>query len=161
MEILRGFLMAMLVVLLAVCVTLALLLQSSSEQEFPSLERQQTSCATPIGWSAHLVQVGENLTDLAAIVALEPAELVIANCLKGDIHPGDTLFLPPPSADGEPCGPPFGWQLYEIQPGDSLSLLAGRYAVSEEALWHANCISESMTFSPGFRIYIPPSPDTG
>jgi LysM repeat protein len=160
MPILRGLLKAMLAILLVASTTLALLLLTVTEQQFRSAIPEHTSCPAPEGWSAHLVQVGENLTVLADIVGLEPAELVIANCLQGDLHPGDTIFLPPPSPVTDTCGPPEGWQLYEIQSGDTLSRLARRFSVSEEALWHANCISESMTFPPGFRLYVPPATET-
>lgn len=160
MDILRGLLTALLAILLALVVTVTLLLHSSSEQQFRSIERNENSCPAPAGWGPHLVQVGENLTVLADIVSLEPAELVIANCLQGDVHPGDTIFLPSPSLIGDDCGPPAGWQLYEIQAGDTLALLAQHFAVSDAALWHANCMSESMTFPPGFRIYVPTPSET-
>jgi hypothetical protein len=160
MPILRGLLKAILAILLAASTTLALLLLSATEQQFRNVITESTSCPAPEGWSAHLVQVGETLTVLADIVGLEPAELVITNCLQGDVHPGDTIFLPPPSTDHHTCGPPEGWQLYEIQPGDTLSHLARRFSVSEATLWHANCISESMTFPPGFRLYVPSGTET-
>jgi LysM repeat protein len=160
MSILRGLLKAILAILLAGFATLALLLLSAPEQQSRRTIAEKTSCPAPEGWSAHLVQVGENLTVLADIVGLEPAELVIANCLQGDLHPGDTILLPPPSPATNTCGPPEGWQLYEIQSGDTLPRLARRFSVSEAALWHANCISESMTFPPGFRLFVPPATDT-
>ena len=160
MDILRGLSTAFLAIVLAVIVTAALLVHSSSEQLSRSTEVDEPRCPAPDGWGAHMVQVGENLTVLAEIVGLEPAELVIANCLQGDVHPGDTLFLPPPSLKGDACGPPANWQLYEIRAGDSLGSLAQRNDVSEADLWHANCMSESMTFPPGFRIYVPSSSET-
>jgi hypothetical protein len=159
-DILRDLLTAMLVIVLAVSVTFAILLLSSSEHESPALAVDDIRCTPPEGWGAHLVQAGENLTVLAEIVGLEPAELVIANCLQGDVHPGDTLFLPPARSEAEACGPPAGWRLYELKPEDTLPGLAGRFAISEAALWHANCMSESMTYSPGFRIYVPSSTAT-
>jgi hypothetical protein len=149
-----------LIIILAMVATLALVLHSAYEQQIPTPLQDDAACPAPQGWSAHLVQIGENLTILAEIVGVEPAELVIANCLQGDTHPGDTIFLPPPSLGTRACGPPANWVLYEIQVGDSLPLLADQFMVSEAALWHANCISETMTFQPGFRIYVPPETDT-
>jgi hypothetical protein len=159
MSTLRGLLKAVLVIILAAGVTLALLLHSANEQQNPDSDLEQEACPAPDGWSAHLVQVGENLTVLADIVGVEPAEIVIANCLLGDVHPGDTVYLPPPILSSSACGPPADWLLYEIQPGDTLPILAKHFSVSEAALWHANCMSESMTFPPGFRIFVPPFAD--
>lgn len=160
MGILRGLFTALLAILLAVIVTTSLLVLSFSEQQIRSTEIDEARCPAPDGWGAHVVQVGENLTVLAEIVGRIPAELVIANCLKGDVHPGDTVFLPPPLLEGDFCGPPPDWQLYEIQAGDTLTSLAQRYGVDEESLWHANCMSESMTFPPRFRLYVPSTSET-
>jgi hypothetical protein len=156
METLFNLLKSALVIILAMVATVAIVMHSAFEQQIPAPVQNDAVCPPLDGWSAHLVQIGENLTILAEIVGVEPAELVIANCLQGDLHPGDTIFLPPPSLGKRACGPPANWVLYDIQAGDSLPLLADQFMVSEEALWHANCISESMTFQPGFRIYVPP-----
>lgn len=159
MDALLDLLKAALAIVVAVGVTLAIVLHSANEQQIPNPLPKDEGCPAPEGWSAHLVQIGENLTILAEIVGVTPAEIVIANCLQGDVHPGDTIFIPPPSLGSNACGPPANWVLYDIQAGDSLPLLAERFKVSEAALWHANCISESMTFQPGFRIYVPPVTD--
>ncbi len=159
METVKSLLWSLVAITLTVAVGVALLIHSSVEQGTQRSRTVETSCVPPDGWTAHLVQAGENLTVLGEIVGLAPAELVIANCLQGDIHPGDTIYIPPPSRNGSSCGPPEGWQLYAIQPEDSLPALAKRFAVSEDDLWHANCISESMTFPTGFRIYVPPDSD--
>jgi hypothetical protein len=160
MNFFRGLLSSVFTVGLFLTVNLGLLLLSAREATIAPKERAASTCEAPQGWSAHAVQVGENLTTIAEIVGVEPAELVIANCLQGDLHPGDTIYLPPPSSSERTCGPPEDWVLYSIQPGDSLPLLAERYNVSEAALWHANCISEDMTFPSGFRIYVPPVAET-
>ena len=159
MNVLSGLLRAAFVVLAVAALSLALLLHSAEEHAPPRSMAETEPCPAPEGWSAHLVQVGENLTIIADIVGVAPAELVFANCLEGDLHPGDTVFLPPPSYQARDCGPPEDWVLYAIQPGDSLPILAQQYDVAQELLWHANCMSEDMTFQPGFRIYIPPSED--
>ena len=155
MDLLRDLLKALLILIAASGATFALLLHSAAEQQIPDLPPGDEACPAPDGWSAHLVQVGESLTILADIVGAAPAEIVIANCLQGDVHPGDTIFLPPPILSKSACGPPTSWVLYEIQSGDSLPRLATQFGVSEAAIWHANCISEDMTFQPGFRIYLP------
>lgn len=157
MATIRGLIKAILAMLFAIIVILAILLHSTREQRNPDPVLEEGSCQAPEGWSAHLVQVGENLTFLAGMVDISPAEIVIANCLQGDVHPGDTIYLPTPRLSLDACGPPEDWVQYEIQPGDSLPLLAEAFAVPEAALWHANCMSENMTFLPGFRIYVPPS----
>lgn len=156
METIKNLMWSVITIIFVVAVGFALLIHSSIEQGTHPSRPVDNSCVPPDGWTPHLVQAGENLTIIGEIVGLAPAELVIANCLQGDIHPGDTIFIPPLSLNGESCGPPKGWQLYAIQAGDSLPALARRFAVSEDDLWHANCISESMTFPTGFRIYVPP-----
>ena len=155
-----NFLKFVITFILGIVAILAIVLATAYEQQIPTPPQNDVACPAPEGWSAHLVQIGENLTNLAEIVGVEPAELVIANCLQGDTHPGDTIFLPPPNRGTKACGPPANWVFYDIQAGDSLPLLADRFGLSEAALWHANCISEDMTFQPGFRIYVPPATDT-
>jgi hypothetical protein len=160
MSIARGLLSTLLTIGIIVSLYLGLIILSAREPTIPDWEARETACTAPQGWSAHAVQIGENLNTLAGIVGVEAAELVIANCLQGDLHPGDTIYLPPPSSPTRSCGPPQGWSLYKIQPGDNLPQLAQRFAISETALWHANCITEDMTFPPGFRIYVPAAIET-
>ena len=95
MNVLSGLLRAAFVVLATATLTLGLLLHSAEEHAPPRSRAETEPCPAPEGWSAHLVQVGENLTIIADIVGVAPAELVFANCLEGDLHPGDTVFLPP------------------------------------------------------------------
>ncbi len=159
MKLIRELIQTVLLTVAGVALTFAILLHTTIENSPQQLTVEGRTCPAPEGWTAHLVQVGENLSALAGIVGVTPAELVVANCLQGDLHPGDTVYLPPPDQNRDPCGPPDDWILYALQPGDSLPLLALQYGISEESIWHANCMSETMTFQPGFRIYLPPNGD--
>jgi formylglycine-generating enzyme required for sulfatase activity len=58
-----------------------------------------------------------------------------------------------------PCGPPLGWVVYIVQPGDTLFSLSRRFGVSIESIRHANCLS-SYTVYNGGAIYLPPQPPT-
>lgn len=47
-------------------------------------------------------------------------------------------------------------QLYEIQPGDTLSVIAERFGISTAALADANGITDVNTIKPGQELTIPP-----
>jgi hypothetical protein len=79
METLFNLLKSALVIILAMVATVAIVMHSAFEQQIPAPVQNDAVCPPLDGWSAHLVQIGENLTILAEIVGVEPAELVIAN----------------------------------------------------------------------------------
>ncbi len=75
--------------------------------------------------------------------------------------PTSTLF-PTPSPTFTPtpyCLPPYGWTIYVVKPGDSLSSIAARYRTTVEALMYANCLT-SARITQGQRLYVPPLPPT-
>ncbi len=47
-------------------------------------------------------------------------------------------------------------QLYEVQPGDTLSVIAERFGISTTALADANGITDVNTIKPGQELTIPP-----
>lgn len=54
-----------------------------------------------------------------------------------------------------PCPPPKGWQIYRIQPGDSLVSLAAAYNMASQEIMNANClVGESLP--PASLIFLPP-----
>ncbi len=76
------------------------------------------------------------------------------------LSPTPTLFvtetLPPPPTS---CPVPNGWLPYSVLPGDTISLLAQLYAVSEDAIMQGNCLV-STTLLPGTIVYLPSSYST-
>ncbi len=69
--------------------------------------------------------------------------------------PYTPIASPTPSATPTPCPYPTGWRPYEIQAGDTLSLLANAAGSSVVALMQANCLG-SADIHPGDVIYLPP-----
>ena len=56
------------------------------------------------------------------------------------------------------CRPPARWQLYLIQPGDTLESLAKASGTSPERIRDKNClVSDSLPV--GYELYLPPPPD--
>ena len=53
------------------------------------------------------------------------------------------------------CGPPSGWAVTIVQPGDKLSLIARRYGVTVSALQTANCLENPNRIRAGQRLYVP------
>lgn len=70
----------------------------------------------------------------------------------------------PPTATPPPanqCGPPAGWVLYTVQPGENLFRISLRYDVTMSQMRQANCLTSNDIYA-GQRIYVPyylaPSP---
>lgn len=53
------------------------------------------------------------------------------------------------------AAPPVGWQLYTIQPDDTLSELAARFQVNQGRIMQANCLT-STDLRAGQQLYLPP-----
>ena len=80
------------------------------------------------------------------------------------IYPGQQIYLPPafyvsPTPEPYPCGPPLGWVVYTVQPGDTLYSLSVRFGVGIDAIRQANCLS-GYTIYAGQALYLPPLPPT-
>lgn len=64
--------------------------------------------------------------------------------------------LPTPTTIPTPyCPPPYGWSVYIVKPGDTLSSIAFRYRTTVETLMYANCLT-SADLKQGQRLYVPP-----
>lgn len=71
--------------------------------------------------------------------------------------PTETPTLPPTSTQapsGYQCGPPAGWVLYTVQPGENLFRISLRYEVSLDQMRQANCLTSNQIYA-GQRIYVP------
>jgi LysM repeat protein len=124
-----------------------------------------TSCPAPEGWNAYMVQTGDSILSLTTAYKLTAAQLKEANCLMTDsLLSGTILYLPPvpptttptliPSATAVPCGPPFGWVRYAVQPDDTLFKLSLLLGVSVPQLQNANCLNSSI-IRVGELLWVP------
>lgn len=116
------------------------------------------SCPPPVGWSPILVQTGDTLDNLAQQYNATTDELILANCLfTEELIPGTILYVPgfPSTETPIHCGPPSGWILYTVQPGDTLFYISLAFGVSISELQYANCLGSSTLIRTGQRIYVP------
>lgn len=81
----------------------------------------------------HVVQEGQNLTNIAALYEVNVQELLLVNGLDEDdlIFPGDELIIP--GAEGEVVA-----TTYTVQLGDTLRGIAARFNTSRDAVAQAN-----------------------
>jgi LysM repeat protein len=79
-------------------------------------------------------------------------------------RPGETPVPPTetptataaPTATATPsCQPPYDWQLYTVQSGDTLIRLASRHGTTVSAIVQANCLQSEIIYR-GQRLYLPP-----
>jgi len=118
-------------------------------------------CSFPEGWLPYRVKAGETLWILAWRVRTSTYILMQANCLgMSEVQPGDLIYLPPlavasPTPYTYRCGPPPGWRIVYVRPGETLYTLALRYGVTIEAIRNANCIT-GITIYAGQALYLPP-----
>ena len=123
------------------------------------------SCQRPPGWIVYTVQRGDTLVSLAWRAGITTYALMQANCLKtAIIYSGQRIHLPPtfyssPTPRPYPCGPPPGWVVYYVQPGDTLYRLSRYLNVGIEAIRRANCLS-GYTIYAGQALYLPSLPPT-
>ncbi len=117
-------------------------------------------CNPPTGWISVSVQTGDTLASVAYRYGTTPVQLSQANCLLTDaLLPGTTLFVPPiPTNTPIPCGPPYGWVYYIVQPGDTLFHIAFSYGITTYQLQLANCLGYSTYIRVGQTLWAPNIP---
>jgi len=124
-------------------------------------------CPRPIGWIDHVVVAGEDLASIAAQFNTDSVRLQVNNCLIDPaVTPGQIIFVPAlPTATAiltstpvpTVCGPPLGWQLYTVRPGDTLSSLARATGTTVQHLMLANCL-DTDRIKIGQRLFVPRLP---
>jgi LysM repeat protein len=128
----------------------------------------QTTCPFPKGWGRYTVKDGDTLQKLADKRNTTIEKIKSGNCLTSDVlSAGMVIYLPklPQSATATPqpatptnvvvyCGPPAGWVLYVIKPGDTLYHISQMYSTTVYALMQANCLNSDLIIA-GARLYVP------
>jgi len=119
------------------------------------------TCPQPPGWFVYTVRQGDTLTSLAYQAGITALALKDANCLSVlAVQPGQQVYLPPAfyaSPTPWACGPPLGWVVYIVRPGDTLYSLSLRFGVGIDAIRRANCLPD-YTIRVGGALYLPPLP---
>jgi LysM repeat protein len=116
-----------------------------------------TACPPPAGWVAIAVQPFDTLVSLAQTYRIPVSQLKQANCLLSDELVGGSYMYVPPLATVTriACGPPAGWVVYIVQPGDTLFRIGLLYRVSVAQLQQANCLGASSAIYSGQRLRVP------
>ena len=106
------------------------------------------------------VRYGDTIGEIATRFGVSERELVAVNGLasRHRIRAGQTLYLPPSGGaqimqPPAPVVPPADG-FYEVQAGDTLSLIASRFGVSEQALVQANALSDRHRISAGQQLRV-------
>ena len=117
-----------------------------------------TNCPQPVGWLVHYVQSGETLESIATRFRISSTELQNANCLSTtELIPGVVVFVPPVRIQTPlPCGAPYSWIVYYVQPGDTLYHLGLAYGITVAELQRANCMGTSTILHTGQTLNVPP-----
>jgi LysM repeat protein len=123
------------------------------------------ACPRPAGWIDHVVVAGEDLASIAAQFNIDAVLLQVNNCLIDPaLTPGQVIFVPAlPTATvlATPiptlCGPPFGWTIYIVRPGDTLASIARATGTTVAQLMLANCLVSDRIYA-GQRLYVPRLP---
>jgi len=124
----------------------------------PTLLPPPTNCPPPVGWLPYVVQACDTLAKIAAYYRIGSDILQHANCL-GDtgLLPGVVIYVPPvPTHTPVPCGPPYTWVVYYVQPGDTLYRLGLAYGITVAELQQANLYGRFHAPAYRQRLYVPP-----
>jgi LysM repeat protein len=116
------------------------------------------ACTPPAGWVAVQVDTDDTLVTLSIQYQTTMELLSQANCLASNVLvPGTQLYVPPASTPTlSRCGPPGGWIIYAVRPGETLYSLSQAYDVSIAQLQQANCISSGqISLATGQQIWVP------
>lgn len=127
------------------------------------IQPKVVGCAVsqPDGWVSYEVKAGDNLTFLANRGGTTVDKIMEANCLEDEIILiGAKLYVPADSLKTDVpllhCGVdvPKDWALYEVQPGDNLTIIAERSGVTVTEIMAVNCLDND-TILIGAQLYVP------
>jgi len=118
-------------------------------------------CTPQPGWVPIEVRAGDTLKAFAETYGLRKQDLLDGNCLEGDLPPPGSVFFVPyllGAASPASCTQPFGWIVYYVRPGDTLSNLARRLQVPATYLQVKNCLANPDYLYVGQKLYLPGYP---
>jgi LysM repeat protein len=118
------------------------------------------NCLPPPGWVLVTIYPGDTLEILALRYRTTPEVLMAANCLVSpNLLPGYGIYVPPlPTVTPIPCGAPYGWVQYIVQPGDNLYRISQLFRITVSELQQANCLGYSTTIIAGQKLWVPNVP---
>jgi LysM repeat protein len=139
----------------------------------PTAQRP-SACPAPAGWTLYVIQPGDTIDSLAAQAEIPVEEFRKANCLSIiTLIPNSVLFMPPAGATQTaaaplptplptlpstltpvPCGPPYGWVLYIVRPGDTIFRLSVALGISQDTLLRSNCMTGTRLIA-GQSLFVP------
>lgn len=70
----------------------------------------------------------------------------------------ENMSTPLPTSTGTICIPPSGWEVYIVQPNDSLFHIGLEFGVTVTDLQIANCLGNSIIIYAGQKLYVPSVP---
>ncbi|HVA92312.1 MAG TPA: LysM peptidoglycan-binding domain-containing protein, partial [Chloroflexota bacterium] len=107
--------------------------------------------------TTYTVQSGDTLSGIASANGTTVDALVAANHLSnGDtIMPGQILVIAGPAAAATAGSAPSSQSTYTVQPGDTLSAVAGQFGVSLDAIAAANNLAAPYLIAAGQSLTIP------
>lgn len=107
--------------------------------------------------TTYLVQAGDTLTSVAWLFSTSPEAIASANRLVSDnsLYAGQSIAVL--SETGSPGPTPITGTLHFVQPGETLLMLAARYALSPQAIAGTNDLDFPVRLYPGMRLRLPTS----
>lgn len=114
----------------------------------------------PEGWLLYTVRPGETLAALADSLGITEGELAAANCLNAEELTAGLQILVPREPPASLCGPPQFWVRYQVQPGETMALLARQRNTTVEEILRANC-RDTIDLQAGQSIFLPPAVTQG
>lgn len=107
--------------------------------------------------TSYVVQAGDSLTSVARRFSTSPAALASANRLVSDnsLYAGQSIAVL--SETGSPEPRPITGTLHFVQPGETLLMLAARYALTPAAIAETNELEFPLRLYPGMRLRLPSS----
>ena len=119
-----------------------------------------TNLATCPSNGVHIVQSGETLSSIANQYGVSQDGLAAANAISDPnlIYVGEQLVIP--GCGGSVASAPAtsaGQTIHIVEPGETLSSIAGIYGVSQDAIAAANGITDPNVIYVGQRLVIHPA----